>query len=356
MKRLALVGTGTLTREQAPFGDESFDIWTFNEAGQSAWCLRWDAIFQLHPEEIYTGHNTKNPKHWEWLQERHARADGTLKPIYMQTADPRVPNAVAYPLAEARALVPFKYLTASVCYALALARMQGYEQIDVYGVEMSRSEYEYQASCWRFWVGYMLGAGVKVTLHSSAQLFEGLLYGYEGNFAFGAEYFKERAALLERDWNLKQAHVKALRNDIAREMKLCKAQQAQASIKAFHEQMVEVGTLAGALAEAERYAAFGERFTDRGGFEYAAAMGQREGEKERVLYLMKLGQVEYVWNAWVQSKFDPRAGQQLHEFVNALGVLAETVGAHLGKYKENIEYVQVFDDHARAIGMVREVN
>jgi hypothetical protein len=355
MKKLALVGTGPATRELAPFNDLSFDILTFNEASQSPWCTRWDMLLQLHPPEIYTGWNTKNPLHWQWLQQEHRAADGTLKPIYMQAVDPRVPNSVAYPLEQAQALIGYKYLTASVCYALALAKMQGYEQIDVYGVEMSRTEYEYQASCWRFWVGYMKGAGVVVNLHSSAQLFEGLLYGYEGNFAFGSDYFKERAGLIEKEWNLKASHVKSLRRDVERAIKQGKTKQTQASIRQYHEMMHEAGQLAGALSEAERYAAFGERFTDRGGFEYAAAMGQREGEQMRVQYLLHLGMIEYVWNAWAQSG-DPRAAEQLDGMVNTLGVLAEKTGALLGKYHENIDYCQLYDDHAKALGMVREVN
>lgn len=354
-KKLALVGTGPTTRELAPFDDPSYDIYTFNEAAQSPWCKRWDALLQLHPEEIYTGHNTKNANHWTWLQEEHRAADGTLKPIYMQAVDPRVPNSVAYPLDEARALIPFKYLTATVCYALALAKMQGYEQIDVYGVEMSRTEYEYQAACWRFWVGYMLGAGVKMNLHSSAQLFNGLLYGYEGNFAFGTDYFKARVAEIDKIWQLKDSHVKSLRRDIERGMKQGKHEQVKNSIRLFHEAMHEAGMLAGALAEAERYAAFGERYTDRGGFEYAAATGQRDGELSRVKYLMHLGMVEYVWNAWKQTN-NPQAAQQLDSFVNELGRLAEGTGALLGKYKENIEYCSRYDDTALALGMVREVS
>lgn len=352
MNKLAIVGTGTETRELAPFGDETYDILTFNESAQSEWCKRWDILFQLHPPEIYTGHNTKNAGHWEWLQQEHRDARGNLKPIYMQTTDSRVPNAVAYPLEQARALIPFKYLTASVCYALAWAKLQGYQHIDVYGIEMSWSEYEYQAACWRFWVGYMLGAGVNLNLHCGLHLFEGLLYGYEGNFAFGADYFKERAATLDREWNTHEAHARSLRRDIERNIKLRKVQQTQASITAFHEKMLEVGQFAGALAEAERYAEFGERFTDRGGFEYAAASGQRDGERERIGYLMQLGKIEYMWNVWAQTNA-PQAVEQLVQMVNELGIKAEAVGAQLGKYRENVEYVNKYDAHAKAIGMVR---
>ncbi len=194
--KLAIVGAGPETRELAPFDDLSFDIWTFNEvAGGSPWCRRWDACFQMHKPEIYTAWNRKHEGHWAWLQQEHG------KPIWMQAYDDRVPNSMRYPLDEAIALVGYRYLTSTITYALALAAIYGYERVDIYGVEMSYSEYEYQAECYRFWIGFLKGRGVEVNLYSGAKMFEGLLYGYEGNIGFTADYFKARAAELDTQWS-----------------------------------------------------------------------------------------------------------------------------------------------------------
>lgn len=355
MNKLAIVGTGPATRELAPFDDPTFDILTMNEAAQSPWCKRWDILFQLHAPEIYTGFNTKNAGHWEWLQQEHRDARGNLKPIFMQTTDPRVPNAVSYPLAQAQALTGLKYLTATLAYVFAWAHLQNYRHVEVYGVEMSRSEYEYQAACYRFWVGFLMGAGVTVKLHSSAHLFEGLLYGYEGNFAFGVDFFTERVAEHQKAWELAETNAKAHAKGLERLIKLEKYQQYPDAVKAYHEAIRQSGEHAGRLSEAERYAKFGERFTDRGGFEFAAASAQRDGKTKEDAFYMAVGKVEYVWNVWQQTK-DARAGQQVLMLSMHAGQAAYDFGARLGVYQENIEYIKKFDAVAMANGQVREVN
>ena len=149
--KLAIVGSGPDTREQAPFDDPSFDIWIFNEAANAPWCRRWSACFQMHEPEIYAGHNTKDPHHWEWLQQAHG------KPIYMQEQDPRVRDSVRYPLEDAQALAGVQMFPTTFAYMAALAILQGYTEIRIFGVELSASEYQYQANGYLFWFGFLRG-------------------------------------------------------------------------------------------------------------------------------------------------------------------------------------------------------
>ena len=179
MKQVAIVGKHPATRDTAPWNDPNFDIWIFNESVTQGWVKRWDAVIELHSPRRY-----RNPQYndWEWLQQDHGKL------IYMQEADEQVPCSTPYPLDEVcdgidnlrykdEPVMPFK---STVAYAIALALYEGYEQIDLYGIEMEHSsEYHSQQPNFAFWVGVAVGRGVKVNLHCSRGLFDGPLYAYE---------------------------------------------------------------------------------------------------------------------------------------------------------------------------------
>lgn len=344
MNKLAIVGTHAATREQAPFEDTAYDIWVFNEAANAEWCKRWDAVFQMHEPEIYKGHNTKDLKHWEWLQQKHG------KPVYMQEVDPDVPDSVAFPLDEAIAITGHKYFTASLAYTAALAILKGYEVVDVYGVELdANTEYTSQAECWRFWVGVMIGKGIHVTLHSGQKLFTASLYGYEGAFAFGKEYFAKRAKQYDTEWIASEKSLKNMKKAVEEAIEKGDEEKVQRLVNDLQSKATECGKLAGKQAEAERYAAFGERYADRGGFEYAGAKAQRDGEERRVEMLHAGGIVEYLWNAWASTK-SPAAKAQLKTFIGNMTEKAYDMGALHGIYTDNLEYIMKYDDMTRMNG------
>lgn len=348
MKKLAIVGSGTETRHLAPWDDTSFDIWVFNEAANSEWCKRWDACFQMHKPEIYTGHNTKDPTHFEWLQKEHG------KRIFMQGIDYRIPDSVVFPQIEASLLIGMDYFTSTFAYMCAQAVLEKYEQVDVYGVEMSYSEYQYQAEGFRFWIGYLMGAGITVNLHSGRKLFDAPLYGYDGNFAFGADHFETRALELARDWDIASAKVGKLKTNIERAVPRLEFDYVVKLTTEYQNAALECGELAGALAEAERYQGFGDRFADRGGFEFAAASAQAQAEPKRVMMYEKVGMIEYVWNIWSQTKRQDAAAQ-MTKFIGEMGGYAEETGALLGMYHENCKYMVEYDAMVRANGGVKEI-
>lgn len=349
MKKLAIVGSGENTRDAAPWDDLSFDIWVFNEAPNQLWCKRWSAVFQMHEPEIYTGHNTKDAKHWEWLQESHG------KPIYMQDADPRVPDSVRFPLEDALALTGFDYFAATFAYMAALAVLQGYERVDIHGIELSASEYQYQAECWRYWVGFLKGrlGAENVVLHSGLNLFESLRYGYDGNFAFGVDYFAQRVTLLTNQWESAAANTKNIKKAIERAAEKKEYEKVQDLIIQFRDAVLATGELAGALAEAERYQTFGNRYSDRGGFEFAAATAQRDGEAKRPLIWHYGGMIEVYWNAW-RANDQQTAKDLMFDAIGKMSGCAEEVGALLGMYKENISYIVKYDQMVQANGGYRK--
>jgi len=353
LKKLAIVGSGSNTRVTAPFNDPSFDIWVFNEAANSTWCKRWDAVFQMHEPEIYIGHNTKDPKHWEWLQKEHG------KPVYMQEIDSLVPDSIRYPIEQAVELTGEDYFSTSFAYMAALAILQDYEYIEIHGVEMSHSEYEYQAECWRYWIGFLKGRlGAKNVVMSSARhLLQSPRYGYEGNYSFGVEYFMARARLLDAEWNSAEKNALNIKKVIDKTIERDEYNKIADLVRNYQTAVQTVGEYAGALAEAERYQTFGDRFADRGGFEYAAATAQRDGEERRILMFSKIGLIEYLGNAWQSEsnkEFHDRAAQYLIREINAYGKLAEETGALLGKYRENISYIVKYDEMVQAHGGLKK--
>jgi hypothetical protein len=349
LKKLAIVGSGSNTRDAAPWTDESFDIWVFNEAANHTWCKRWDAVFQMHEPEIYTGHNTKDEHHWDWLQQEHG------KPIYMQERDERVPDSVRFPLEDAIELTGFDYFASTFAYMAALADLQGYEVVHIYGIELSFSEYQYQADCWRFWIGYLkgrLGAN-NVVLNSGLNLFESPRYGYDGNFAFGEDYFAQRATLLEGQWNAASKNLRNMKKAIERAVANKEHEKVQQLIVQFRDACLATGELSGALSEAQRYQTFGNRYADRGGFEYSAAKAQRDGEAKKFLVWHLGGMIEYIWNVWKQTDAQ-QAKDQMMEFIGRMSGTAENVGALLGMYHENISYIMKYDAMVQANGGLKK--
>ena len=351
MKKLAIVGSGSKTRDNAPFDDPSFDIWVFNEAAQSTWCKRWTACFQMHEPEIYTGHNTKNANHWQWLQQEHG------KPIYMQEIDHRVPDCTAFPLDDAIQLCGVKMFPTTFAYMAALAILQEYEVIRIYGVELSASEYQYQANGYLFWFGFLRGRlGTEnvdsAVLHLDKNIFEVPLYGYEGNLTLGVDYFRERSVILENEWTASEKNLKNIHKAIARAIGDKEYEKIRMLVSDYQYGAILSGENAGALSEAQRYQTFGERYADRGGFELSAATAQMEGEKQKPMVWHYGGMIEYVWNIYKQTK-GAQGMEQLSNFIDVMGKRAYDLGAQLGCYKENIAYINKYDDGLLANGISR---
>ena len=60
--------------------------------------------------------------------------------------------------------------------------------------------------------------------------------------------------------------------------------------------------------------------------------------------------VEYVWNAWAQTKGNPQAEVQLKDFIAKLGKAAYDTGAQSGIMKENFDYIAKYDNLTKASG------
>lgn len=181
MKKVAIVGSQADTRDNAPYDDISYDIWSFADWICSAWLKRCTGLLEIHSPRTYMNH-PRTPEYWDMLQ--------TIEyPVWMYpVADPRVPGAVEYPLDGVLSLVAsgkqkgvaFRTLNCSVAYAIGLAVYLGYDVIDIYGVELNTtSEYMHQKGHFAFWSGVAAGRGIELNVNCSDGLFIQPLYGAE---------------------------------------------------------------------------------------------------------------------------------------------------------------------------------
>lgn len=273
-KTVAIVGSHPVTRGKAPWTKKYVDIWVFNEAGSNEWVKRVDAVFQIHLPPIWKNPNNKNdPGHYEWLKQQHPF------PVYMQDEYPDVPSSVKYPLEDViQQLLPnlrrrgakrkeeiVKYFSSSPAYAIALALCQGYERIELYGVEMATvTEYQTQRSGVALWLGIAVGRGVEVILPEESGLLKGLLYGYEGDVVIHRQEFETTAVKLNNELVNAQAHMgktgarlenvlRLIARATTDEESATHQQEYLEAMKAHNNAILRYGVISGALQENERY-------------------------------------------------------------------------------------------------------
>lgn len=181
MKKVAIVGFAG-TKDMAPYEDPSFDIWTVNNLYK--FVPRSDRIFQMHKPEDWAGthHGVEESEHLQFLMT-------TDIPIYMQEKYTAIPASVRYPIedvVEAFGLPRANgdkdaYFTNSISFMIALAILEGYEEIHVYGVDMAvGTEYDQQRPSCEYYLGIAKGRGIKVHLPVESDLLKTrFMYGYD---------------------------------------------------------------------------------------------------------------------------------------------------------------------------------
>lgn len=261
---VAIVGSHPVGRVRAPFDNKEIDIWGFNEAGSAKWMKRVSGLFQIHLPPIWKNpKNVNDPGHYEFLQKDHGY------PIFMQEKYPEVPNSVKYPLDEIcndllPGLVrgedqPERHFTSSPAYAIAYAIYLGYEEIHLYGIEMTtQTEYVMQRDGITFWLGIALSKGIKVRIQEKSTIFKGLSYGYEGDVVLHRQYFETYESKLSKKseemntvWKIAQHNVDLIAKRLAGATKAEEKELSKRYSKAMSEHnqaLVNLGIANGALA------------------------------------------------------------------------------------------------------------
>jgi hypothetical protein len=179
LKKLAIVGAHRDTRDDAPYDDLDYDIWSISNYANAEWMKRSTAVIEIHQPVLYTQH-PDDREYWGYLKNTDAV-------VYMLSMHNEVKNAKFYPLPEIRKELlsniflhgePVDNLGSSIDYALALGIYLKYNVIDVYGVEMGiDSQYMTQRPGFGFWTGLAAGRGITVNINCTTDIFPKFLYG-----------------------------------------------------------------------------------------------------------------------------------------------------------------------------------
>lgn len=179
-KTVRILAAGPATRHFCPW-DEEAEIWSLNrfwravdEKTGEPWVKRWDRWFEIHQPSVHLAENDGTTKpHIDWLLAEHDF------PIYfLQEAD-KYPSGVQYPLAD---IIPeFRgCLTSSIGYMVALAIHEGFDRIELYGVEMVQgSEYYWQKSGLLRLLGRAEGEFIDVYTPPNSSLLRDVMYGMD---------------------------------------------------------------------------------------------------------------------------------------------------------------------------------
>lgn len=167
-KKVAIVGTASPSVLQTPWNSHDIDIFALSWRQDVP---RATALFDLHKIDDTREQVPEN--YIEWLASQKV-------PVFVQEVLPEVPNSVKYPLD--RMIAKFgKYFASSIGFMIALAIDYGYEEIQLFGVDLlDDSEYVSQRPNAEYLLGYACGMGIKVVIPKTSALlkFE-RLYGYE---------------------------------------------------------------------------------------------------------------------------------------------------------------------------------
>ena len=362
---VAIVGSHPLSRGDFDFNRTDCEVWVFNEAMATDWCKRADAVFQMHVPTIWKNPlNRNDPGHGAWLM------SGDTPDIYMMEAYQEVPRAVKYPLDEVIQLLGRfnykKYLTSSVAMAIALAVYRGYKKIELYGIGMeTETEYFYQRDCVSFWTGFALGRGIEVEAHR-IEIFNTLLYGYEGNISIDNQKFEEKLIALEPAIKEKTAqYLDAQQKTNEAISRFSENPDNIEEIVALVKQQVvlasEFGIFDGSYQENKRYIdkistmkkETGEHLISRQEFE--AARGQYAVEHDRMLAQANAisGKLNALLDEAKRTPNKVKRRAKVQNFINALNdyVKASTaLGMYMGAAHENVEYMNELDKMIRAAG------
>lgn len=205
-KKVALCGFAE-SYKTAPFDDPTVEVWGLNELHK--YLPRWNRWFEVHDDETL-GVSKRDltegemKRHLDWLSRDH----GPNKPIYMLpqfVGRGKFPNAVELPLeALCQRFKRGRYFTSSIAYMIALAIMDGYASIGLYGIDLaSDTEYGDQRPCAEYYTGVADGMGLDVFIApESAMCKGGHLYGFEKPLGEDPMF----AAVRAHQANLKKKH------------------------------------------------------------------------------------------------------------------------------------------------------
>jgi len=164
--KVAIVGTSPNSFFEAPYKDESWEIWGLNGAYERI--PRYNRWFEIHSVEHHRKTGTP-PGYMEHLQ--NAASLGRL-----YTKEPFPYETLRLP--KDKLIEQFgSYFTSTIAWMIGFAIQEGATEIGLWGVDMTGpDEYQKQRAGCEYLLGYAKGKGIKITLPDCCPLLKGALY------------------------------------------------------------------------------------------------------------------------------------------------------------------------------------
>jgi hypothetical protein len=151
-RRIALVGTAPSSCMDAPYDDESWEIWTLGcnvETGK-----RITKLFELHTQDVL-----EEAGSWKELKPYLEKMG---KDTILGHANPLLPDATPFPKQEIIDLLG-NYFTSSIAWMIGYAILQKPDAIGLWGIDMmGEEEYLNQRACCEYLLG--IARGMNITL------------------------------------------------------------------------------------------------------------------------------------------------------------------------------------------------
>ncbi len=169
-KKVALVGFASNTLHLVPWFNPEFEIWGMNQ-GHPNFQRRADRWYEMHMPEATA--DVRDPQYLEFLQKCPI-------PTYMIRTYDEYPNSVRFPIEEAIRYAGRDYFTSTPAFMMAIAGLEGFQEIHLYGINLSiGEEWFYEKACAEWWIGKLEGEGRKVYVPSASSLCKQFRrYGY----------------------------------------------------------------------------------------------------------------------------------------------------------------------------------
>ena len=180
--KVAILGHSPSTRDDAPYSDPSYEIWTLNDASAFLKGRRIDRWFEIHTRNVYANPDRRVAGFIDFLQK-------FAGPVYMLDPDPSIPTAVLYPKEHIEGkygrltnrqgkIIVEPVLTSGFSYMTCIALEEGFKRIEFYGADlMGEEEYIRQREGFAFLYGIALGRGVEAILPDACPILRAPLYG-----------------------------------------------------------------------------------------------------------------------------------------------------------------------------------
>lgn len=183
-KKVCIVGCSS-SKSLAPFDNPEYEIWGVNNLYHHVpRATRWFEIHHITEKDgVYYRRDQKEFRGQTVNDYLKGLGEWGVKnncPVYMQKKWDIVPTSVEYPIDDMTKAFG-GYFTNTISYELALAIVERFTEIAVYGVDMAvDTEYHHQRPSCEFFLGIAFGQGIKINIPDEADLLKTrFLYGFQ---------------------------------------------------------------------------------------------------------------------------------------------------------------------------------